>query len=167
MDDRDANLVAGLVRGDRLAERVDRCDLLAVDRDDHVPAELVALAGDDDLGRAAFEAGLRGGAAGLDGSDEHALLRGEAEHAGDVRAHVLERDAEERAVDVAVLDELRDDALDGVDRDGEADADVSAAAVRGLDLRVDADHAALRVDQRAARVAVLIGASVWITWSIV
>ena len=48
--------------------------------------------------------------------------------------------------------EPRDDRLDGVDRHGEADAGVAAAAVGG-DLRVDADDAALGVEQRAAGVA--------------
>ena len=47
----------------------------------------------------------------------------------------------------------RQRALDRVDRDGEADAGVLVAAAVGLDLRVDADHAALRVEQRAAGVA--------------
>ena len=42
------------------------------------------LAGDDDLRRAALEAGLRRWAAGLHRADEHARARGEAQHAGDV-----------------------------------------------------------------------------------
>src|SRR5262245_26280223 len=44
--DRHGDGVAGLVRGDRVAELIDRRHRLAVDRDDHVAAELVALARD-------------------------------------------------------------------------------------------------------------------------
>src|SRR5207247_8391410 len=53
------------------------------------------------------------------------------------------------------LDELRRDRLDGVDRHREADADVAAGLA--LDLRVDADHPALRVEERPARVALVDG----------
>ena len=47
------------------------------------------------------------------------------------------------------------DGLDGVRGDGEADPDVAVAGAAGLDLRVDADHLAARVEQRAAAVAVV------------
>src|ERR1700690_37102 len=66
-------------------------------------------------------------------------------------------DAEERMLHDPLRDQLRRDALDGVDRDGEADADVAVAAARGLDLRVDADHLAAAVEERAAGVAVVEG----------
>ena len=56
------------------------------------------------------------------------------------------------------LDDLRRDRLDGVDRHREPDADVAArAGVAGRDLRVDADHVAARVEQRAAGVALVQG----------
>src|SRR3954447_25615869 len=42
--------------------------------------------------------------------------------------------------------------MSGVDRDGEADADVAAAPGR-LDLRIDPDHAPIGSDERSARVA--------------
>ena len=58
-------------------------------------------------------------------------------------------------LDLAVLDELARDVLDGVDRDGEADADVAAGLA--LDLRVHADHVAVRVQKRTAGVAVVDG----------
>ncbi len=61
--------------------------------------------------------------------------------------------AEVGAADGAALLELGDLGLGGVDRDREADADAAAAAAAGLDLGVDADHPAGRVEQRAARVA--------------
>ena len=54
---------------------------------------------------------------------------------------------------VAGLDDLRRDRLDGVDRDREAQPDVAAGIT--LDLRVDADHLAVGVEQGAARVAVV------------
>ena len=50
-------------------------------------------------------------------------------------------------------DQLRDDLLHRVGRHREADADVAGRAVRRRDLRVDADHLRLVVEQRAARVA--------------
>ena len=66
-------------------------------------------------------------------------------------------DPDERAVDVALTDQLRDHGLDGVRGDRKADADVAARrrVVAGLDLRVDADHVAAPVQQRPARVAVV------------
>ena len=145
--------LARLVRGDRLAERVDRCDVLAVDRDDHVARRAGSSRRRRRPACAALEPGLGGRAAGLHGADEDAVVGREPEHVRDLRVDVLQRDAEVGAVDAAVVEQLRDDALDGVGRNREADADVAAAAVARLDLRVDADHAALRVDQRAARVA--------------
>ena len=67
----------------------------------------------------------------------------------DHRGH---HDAEVGALDLAAGAELGEQPLGGVDRDREADAHRAAAAARG-DLGVDADHAAVRVQQRAARVA--------------
>ena len=81
-------------------------------------------------------------------------MRGsEPEEAGDARGNGLHPDPEERVLCVAGLDDLRLDRPDSVDRYREADADVPAAAT--LDLRVDADHAALRVEQGAAGVALV------------
>ena len=58
-------------------------------------------------------------------------------------------------VDAARPQDLRDDVLDGVGRNGEPDPDVAGRARSRavLDLRVDADDLAARVEQRAARVA--------------
>jgi hypothetical protein len=67
----------------------------------------------------------------------------------------LALDAEERMLDLAVLDQLGDHVLHGVDRDSKADADVALALAPGLDLCVDADHLTLSVQQRAAGVAVI------------
>ena len=72
-------------------------------------------------------------------------------------------------IDASLAEDLRDDVLDRVGRDGEADADVArrARARPGLDLRVDADDLAASVEQRPPELPGLIGASVWMTWSIV
>src|SRR5207237_918641 len=74
---------------------------------------------------------------------------------GDVRRNGLHADPEEGVLRVAGLDQLRGDGLDGVDRNREADPDVPTRLA--LDLRGDADHPALRVEQRAARVALVDG----------
>ena len=74
-------------------------------------------------------------------------------------------DPEEGVLDLALGDQLLRDVARRVDRDGEADPDV-ALAVR-LDLRVDADDLSRGVEQRAAELPGLIGASVWTTSEIV
>ena len=60
----------------------------------------------------------------------------------------LHRDADPAPADAAVADQAAGDELGRVDRDREADP-----LRRQDDRRVDADHLAPRVDQRAARVA--------------
>src|SRR4051794_10495880 len=152
VDELDLDLVAALLGSDRVGEVVARSDLLAADRRDDVAAEadLVAVELRHDV--APLDARLRRGAAGRDRLHERAAVDREVE----VAQRRVDRDrvdAEEPAVDAAVLRELRHQALGRVDRDGEADADVAAAASAGLDLRVDADHAAGRVEERAAGVA--------------
>ena len=75
----------------------------------------------------------------------------DAEPVGELRVERLGGDADVGVLDRAVVAELVERALDEVDRDREADALVAA---RGrVDLLVDADHAAVGVEQRAARVA--------------
>src|SRR4051794_38269845 len=148
----DLHLVAALLGADRVGEVVARAGLLAVDRRDDVAAQahFVAVELRDDV--AAADAGLRRRAAGRDRLDERALVDRQVE----VAQRLVDRDrvdAEEPAVDAAVLLELREQALRRVDRDREADADVAAAAAARLDLRVDADHAPGGVEQRAAGVA--------------
>src|SRR6185436_2309003 len=151
-DDDDLDLLALLAASDEVGEIVARPDLPSADRRDDVAAEadLVAVERRDDV--AARDPGLRRRAVRRDGLDEHAVVDGEVEVAegGVDRDRV---DAEEAAVDPAVLLELGEQAPRGVDRDGEADADVPAAVAAGLDLRVDPDHATGRVEERAAGVA--------------
>src|SRR3954453_22663164 len=122
------DLVAGLVAVDRFDERGAGADGVAVDRGDDVAA-------------AQARAGRRAAAGHL--ADRRAGAGG----------RVAERHAEVGMGHLAAGDELLRDALDGGRRDGEA---VSVAAARvALDLRVDPDHVAVRVEQRAARVAVV------------
>ena len=69
------------------------------------------------------------------------------------RRRVRDADAEVGVLHLAAGDERVRDALRRVDRDREADAVVAAGVA--LDLRVDADHLAAEVQQRAAGVAVV------------
>src|SRR4051794_23403777 len=128
--DVDLDLVADLVGVDERGQGGRVVDGLAADRGDDV-ARLQAAGG--------------GGAAGRD-----------LGHLGAGAGDVLRLNAEVGVRDLAGRAQLRDHALDRVGRDREADADVArlpvARAAGRLDLRVDADHLALRVEQRAAGV---------------
>src|SRR6201989_2037000 len=148
-DQGDLDLLPLLAAGDDVGEIVARADLLPVDRGDDVAAEadLVAVERGDDV--AARDPGLRRRAVGRDRLDEHAMVDGEVEVA-ERRVDRQRVDAEEATVDAPVLLELGEQAPGGVDRDGEPHADVPAAVAAGLDLRVDPDHAAGRVEERAA-----------------
>src|SRR3954468_25081024 len=150
--DVDLHLVALALARDGVGEVVRRRDLLAVDRGDDVAAEPERVAVELGDGVAAPDAGPSRRAAGRHGLHERAVA--------DRQVEVVERavdperrHAEEAAVDAAVALELRQEPARGVDRHGEADADVAGAAAAGLDLRVDPDHATRRVEQRATGVA--------------
>src|SRR4051794_6881462 len=150
-DDLDLHHVALALAGDRIGEVVGRRDLPPVDPGDDVAAQAdrVAVELGDDV--AAPDAGLRGGAAGRHGLHERAVADGQVE-VGQRAVDPERRHAEEATVDTAVLLELGQEPPRRVDRDREADAHVAGAAAAGLDLGVDADHAAGRVEQRAAGV---------------
>src|SRR5262249_61667009 len=75
-------LLTRLLRRNRLAQLVERRDRLAVDRDDDVAAEVVALAVGASLRGPGLEAGLRRAAVLLDALHEQARLRGEMEEPG-------------------------------------------------------------------------------------
>src|SRR5918992_3044377 len=79
-------------------------------------------------------------------------VRNDVADRGAALRRVAHADAQIRALDLVAALERGHDALDLVDRHREADARVVVAAL-GADLRVDADHAALAVEQRAAGVA--------------
>src|SRR3954453_21520748 len=122
------HLVARLVAVDRVPQRVGAGDRAAVDRGDDV---------------AAAQAGVGGGAAAGDLADRDA----------GARRGVGQLHAEVGVGDLAPGDQLLGDALHDARRDREADAVVAAGVA--LDLRVDADDVAGRVEQRATRVAVV------------
>src|SRR4051812_31907041 len=126
--DLQGHLVARLVAVDRVDERVGAGDRATVDRGDDV---------------AVAQAGVGGGTAAGDLADRGA----------GARRRVGELHAEVGVGDLAAGDELLGDALDHARRDREADAVVAAGVA--LDLRIDADHVAAGVEQRAARVAVV------------
>ncbi len=122
-------------------------DLSAVDFDDDVAAVGDSEAVVDDDGKHLRRSC---GAARVDADDDNAL---HAELAGDhgVDSLVGYRDADDGPTDFAVGDELRDDAIDGVDGDGEGDAGGLIGAA--CDSGVHADEPAGGVEKRSARVA--------------
>src|SRR5581483_6393321 len=126
--DRQRDGLTDLVGRDQRSELRRVRDPGAVERDDHVTDLQPCL--------------LRGGAA-LDRRDlDAAVVRG-----------VRRNQAEQGVLSAAGRDQLRRDRLDEVRGDRETDALVAAAVA--LDLRRDADHVALHVEQRATRVAMV------------
>src|SRR5213076_3104438 len=87
----------------------------------------------------------------VDARDQRAASRLDAEAFGDLIGDLLDANAEPAAAKFAELAELIDDAGDGFGRHRKANAD-RAAGGRD-DQRVDADHFAVEVKQRTARVA--------------
>ena len=100
---------------------------------------------------ARLDAGDLGRAAVLHAGDERAPGLVEAEALGDLVGHALDVDAKPAAPRMAELPDLIDHRLGQVRRNGEADAD---RAARGREDRgVDADHLAVHVEHRSARIA--------------
>ena len=131
----DRDLLAGLEPRDPGAQVLGGRHVPAVDAGDHI------------LG---LEARFFRRAA-LNGFDHQHALALDAQVAGRVGGELLDEDAEVTAGDVAGLDELADDAVDHVDRDGEAQAVVRAGGTG--DGGVHADDLAVDVAERAAGVA--------------
>ena len=128
-------------------------DRRAIRGDDDVAADPVGLTGDGDRGAARAQPGLGGAAARRDRLDDQAVAARQVERARKARRDRRGVDPEVGVLDRPRLQELRDDRLDGVDRDREADP---GAGERGAVLGgADADHLAGAVDQRAARVLVV------------
>ena len=104
----------------------------------------------DDVAR--LDAGLLGRAAGLDAAHQRADRLAEADRLGDLLASPGAMTTPMRPrITRPPARSCSDDAHRLVDRDRERDAHVAARAA--VDLRVDADHLAAHVDQRAAGVA--------------
>src|SRR6516225_2652021 len=122
--------------GDRARELAEALDLTAVDGEDDVP-------GSDAGARRRAVLPHRG----------HQCTTGpvEAEGFGELGIDVLDGDADTTAYHAAGLDELLLDVTCHIDRDGEGDAHEAAGTAE--DLRVDADHFARQVKERAAGVA--------------
>ena len=91
----------------------------------------------------------------VDAGDQRAARRLDAEALGDLVGHLLDAHAEPAAPGFAELLELIDHRERGLRRHREADAD--RAARRRDDRGVDADHFAVEVEQRAARIAAIDG----------
>ena len=104
-DDRQRDLVAGVVGRDQPREVVLGHELLTVDGDDRVAADRDLAALELDLrlvaGRA-LQAGLVGGAAGDDARDQRAGRRVDAELLGELRVERLALDADVGVLDLAV-----------------------------------------------------------------
>ena len=134
-------------------------DGTAVDRDDDVAADGQRLTVDRRGARAAAHARPCGGRTGPDEADQDAAVDRQVDRAGDGRGELDPGDAEVGVHRPAGGDDLAGDGAGGVDRDGEADADVAARRVvrPGQDLVGDPDDVPEAVDQRAAGVAVVDG----------
>mmetsp|Transcript_10703 Transcript_10703/g.43300 ORF Transcript_10703/g.43300 Transcript_10703/m.43300 type:complete len:494 (+) Transcript_10703:435-1916(+) len=147
-EDRQRELDADFEFLDEVQEVFDGLDLFVIDVRDEVAQDERAVA----AAHAADEPGVgarraRRGVHDEDAVERLADARGEAAH----DLVVGDGDADRGPQDAAEADDLVDDAADRVDGDREADAGRGA---RGReDGRVDADEAAVAVEQRAARVA--------------
>ena len=109
-----------------------------------------------------LQARLRGRRAGAHGGDRDA--RHGAELLGDRIRNRVDADAEVGVLDRAGLDQLVGDQASPCSQGREADAVVPADVA--LDLRVDADHLALRSSSGPPELPWLIAASVWIASAI-
>ena len=110
--------------------------VLAVELDDHIAGWIRAVVDRTALDHA---------------GDEGAFGGGHAEAFGDLVGDRLDANAEPAAAGLAELLELIDD-VDGKLR-GDREADADRAAGGRDDGRVDADHLAIHVEQRPARIA--------------
>jgi len=111
--------------------------------------DLFAVELEDDV--AGLDAGAGGGAVRYDVGDQRAHRLVEAEGFGQAAVDGLDGDTEIAALDFAARLELFNDVHGRIDGHGERQAHVAARAAE--DLRIDADHFALAVEQRPARVA--------------
>ncbi len=130
------DLVSGLDARHAFAQRLARDDVLAVERA-------------HDVARA--QSGLLGRAVGDHLGHQRAAEVLQAEGVGEVARQRLQRDAQPAALDAAAGLQAAQHRLHR--RAGDREADAVGTARAGVDRGVDADHAALQVDQRSAAVA--------------
>src|SRR4051794_10953925 len=146
--------IARLVHADDVGEILGLRELAAVDSDDQVTADRqVALVLEVDVRARTDESGLVRRPVLLDAVDQRAA---ELTHLQPPRELRIERDRTDAQVGVlgpTLRAQLPERMSDGLDRPRESDA--LAPTAGRLDLRVDADHLAAAVEQRAARVAVV------------
>src|SRR5690606_30819588 len=121
--------------------------------DDHrnLARGLDALAVDLQNDVAGLQPALGAGRILLDHGDQRAAGAIQTEGFRQLRVDVLDGHADAAARDFAGFDELLLDVVRYVDRNGERQAHVAAAAA--INLRVDADHFAAHVEERAAGIA--------------
>src|SRR5215469_8395481 len=94
---------------------------------------------------------LRGRAAGRDAFDENSLLHVEMQRFGKARPQAAAFAAERGAADAAGFDEIFGDAARGVQRNREADSGCGACG--RINRAIDADHFAMRIEQRPAGIS--------------
>src|SRR3954447_12404761 len=121
-------------------------DRRPVDRDDRVAADVDTETAERLRARSRPEARRGGAASGEDGVDQCAPRSRVPEVPRDRRGEILRLDPEVRVVDSARLEDLVQRTAGRVDRDRKADALEARAPARRLDLGVDPDHAAVRVE---------------------
>ena len=115
--------------------------------------DVLAVELDDDVAR--LDAGGFGRALVVDAGDQGAARGLDVEAFGDFVGDLLDADAEPAAAKLAELAQLIDHAGNRLRGHREADAD--RAAGRRNDQRVDADHVAIKIEQRAAGIAAVDG----------
>ena len=139
-DDDDVDRLADRGVGDDARQILRLLDVLAVEFDHDV---------------AGLDAGRLRRALVLDAGDQRAARGLDVEAFGDLVGDLLDADAEPAAAQLAELPQRIDHADHGLRRHRKADAD---RAARGRDdQRVDADHLAVEVEQRAAGIAAVDG----------
>src|SRR6267143_2404686 len=164
--DADVHLLAAAIDSD--VHRVARAFAIEDDVDIELTRDLLAVDGDDDIAADvnAAHAGLYqaitaanpgggGGAAGSGDFNEQAFLNRQVQRFTEPAANGQGLHAKESAMNATVGDEVVGDVLRGVDGDGEADPGSRSAG--RIDGGVDADHFTVRIDERAAGVAAIDG----------
>src|SRR5713226_4799234 len=144
--DLDVNSFADLMLVQDDEEFVVVADLLAVNRNDDVAKLDIAIFS---LNQTA-QARVGRCSPRLHGHNQHAV-RDWQSHLARERFDIARLNAQLRPLHVTIAHELGHDALGNVDGNGKADS--GGRARRRFDLRIDADHAAMRIQQRPAGIS--------------